>query len=53
MSSRTLFGIDDQLVVEGVGDLALERANRFTLGLALADLAIEVGPAIGVRLADL
>ncbi len=53
MSSRTPFGIDDQLAVEGIGDLALEGANRFALGLALGDLAIEVGPTVGVGLADL
>jgi hypothetical protein len=53
VSSRTPFGIDDQLAEEGVGDLALERANSFALGLALGDLAIEVCPAIGVGLPDL
>jgi hypothetical protein len=53
VSSRTPFGIHEQLAEEGVGDLALERANRFTLGLALGDLAIEIGTAIGMGLADL
>jgi hypothetical protein len=53
VSSRTPFGIDDQLTVESVGDLALQGANSFTLRLALGDLAIEVGPAVGVGLADL
>ena len=46
VSSRTPFGIDDQLAVEGVGDLALQGSNSLTLGLALGDLAIEVGPAL-------
>jgi hypothetical protein len=44
MSSRTPFGVDDQLAIDGVGDVALEGAQGFSFGLALDDLAIEVGP---------
>ena len=33
--------------------MTLEGAQGFTLGLALGDLAIEVGPTRRVRLADL
>ncbi len=53
VSSRTPFGIEDQLAVDGVGDVALERAKGLSLGLALGNLAIEVGPTLGVGLADL
>jgi hypothetical protein len=34
------------LAIDGVADLALERAKRFTLGLALGDLALEVSAAL-------
>jgi hypothetical protein len=53
MSSRTPFGVDDQLAIDGVGDVSLEGAQGFSFGLALGDLAIEVGPSARVGLADL
>jgi hypothetical protein len=53
VSSRTPFGIEDQLAIDGVRDVALERAQSLSLGLALGHLAIEVGPTLGVGLADL
>jgi len=46
-------GVEDELSVDGVGNLALEGAQRLALGLALGHLALEVGPALGVGLADL
>jgi hypothetical protein len=47
-----LFGVGEELAVEGVGDPALEAAQRFELGLAGRLLAPVVGPAVGVE-ADL
>src|SRR5918994_540209 len=46
-------GVDEQLSVDGVAHVALERAEGFLLGLALGDLAVEVGATVGVGLADL
>jgi hypothetical protein len=46
-------GVAVQLPVDGVADLAFERAQGFFLGLALGDLAVEVGATVGVGLADL
>ena len=46
MSSRTPFGVEDELAEDGVGDLALERAQGLSLGLALGHLALEVDPTI-------
>ena len=48
-----LSGVEEQLAVDGVGDLTLEGSNRFLLRLALGDLALEVDPALRVRIADL
>ena len=53
MFSRAPFGVDDQLAIDGVGDVALEGAQGFSFGLALDDLAIEVGPTGRWGLADL
>jgi len=58
VSSRTLrsvglAGVDDQLSVDGVADLALQRPQRFLLRLALVDLAIEVGATCRMGLAEL
>jgi hypothetical protein len=47
-----LFGVGEELAVEGVGDPALEAAQRFELGLAGGLLAPVEGPAVGVE-ADL
>ena len=46
VSSRTPFGIEDQLAIDRVADVTLERPQRLSLGLALGDLAIEVGPTL-------
>ena len=53
MSSRTPFGTEHELAVERIGDLALQGTNRFALGLALGHLGVEIGPAVGMGLADL
>lgn len=58
MSSRarylfTAFGVDQQLAVDGVADVALQRTDRFLLRLSLGDLALEVGASVRPRLADL
>ena len=53
MSSRAPFGVHDELAVDGVGDVAFERAQSLSFGLALDDVAIEVGPTSRVGLADL
>jgi len=39
--------------VDGVAELAFEGAERFFAGLALGDLAVEVGAALAVGVADL
>jgi hypothetical protein len=46
-------GVDEELAVDRVADVALERADRVLLGLALGQLALEVRAALGVALADL
>jgi hypothetical protein len=46
-------GVDEELAVDRVADVALERADRVLLGLALGQLALEVCAALGVALADL
>lgn len=58
MSSRACLppgslGVDYELAVASVGDLALERPEHLHLGLALFDPAVEVDPAGRVGLADL
>ena len=53
VSSRTPFGVEDELAVDGVAHVALERPQGLSLGLALGHLALEVDPTIRVRLADL
>ena len=41
-----LSGVEKQLSVDGVTHVALERTQRLSLGLALGDLAIEIGPTL-------
>ena len=53
MSSRTPFEIEEELAVDSVGDLALERAERFLLGLSLGNLALEVDASISPGITDL
>lgn len=48
-----LSGVKHQLAVDGVGDLALQAPDRFTLRLSLGDPAQVVAPAVRVGLADL
>ena len=45
--------VDEQLAVDGVADVAFEGADGVLLGLALGELALEAGAALGVGLADL
>ena len=45
--------VKDQLAIHRVADLSFQRADRFFLGLAVGDFAVEVRAAVGVRLADL
>ena len=40
-------GVDEELAVDGVADVALQRADGVLLGLALGELAVEVGAALG------
>ncbi len=51
MSSAS--GVVDEVPVDDVGDPPRESAEGFFAGLALCDLAVEVDPARGVRVADL
>ncbi len=46
-------GVGDEVAVDGVADLALERAQSLLVGLALSDASVEVGAAVGVGLAEL
>ena len=48
-----LSGVEDQLSVDGVADLALERAESLFLGLALSDLALEIDASLCSRVSDL
>jgi hypothetical protein len=48
-----LSGVENELAIEGVADVTFEWAQRLSLGLALGDLAIEVGPTLRMGLADL
>ena len=48
-----LLSVDEELPIDGVADVTLERPDRLPLGLALGHLLLEVGPALGVGLADL
>ena len=45
--------VEEELAVDGVCDVSLERADCLPLGLALGHLALEVGPTLRVGLADL
>jgi len=45
LSGRAL-GVGDEPLVDGVADLPLERPERFLVGLALGELAFEVGAAV-------
>ena len=49
VSSRTSFGVEEHLAVDGIGDLALERAKRLLLGLSLGDLVLEIDASIESR----
>jgi hypothetical protein len=53
LSAASGGGVGDEVSVDGVGDLALERPQRFLLGLALGDASVEVDAAFAVRLAEL
>jgi hypothetical protein len=46
-------GVVEKLAVDGVGDVAFESRQRLFLGFALGHLEVEVGPPLGVGLADL
>src|SRR5580704_12367331 len=48
-----LFGVENQLAIHSVGDLAFEGPQRFLLGLALSHLALEVDAPLGAGVADL
>lgn len=39
--------------VDGVADLSFQRADRFSLRLALGDFAVDVDPALGAGVAHL
>jgi len=41
-------GVEDHVVVDGVGQVSFERADGFHGGLALADAAVDVCAADGV-----
>ena len=45
--------VDEELAIDGVADLSLERPDGFPLGLALGHLLLEVDPTLRVLLADL
>ena len=53
VSSRTPFGVEDELAEDGVGHVALERPQGFPFGLALSHLALEIDPTVCSRIADL
>src|ERR1035438_10253345 len=46
-------GVEDELAVDGVADVALEGAESLLLGLAVSDRALEVDPALSSGIADL
>src|SRR5690349_12837769 len=46
-------GVDDELSVDGVADVALQRSECFAFGLALGDPPLKVGASFGSGLADL
>ena len=52
-SGPLILGVEDELAVDGVGDLSLERPDGFPLGLAFGHLSLEVGPALRLGLTDL
>jgi hypothetical protein len=45
--------VGEESSVDGVAHVPFQRAERFLVGLAFGDLAIEVGAALGMRLAEL
>ena len=47
MSAADGVSVGDEVPVDGVADLSLERPERFRLRLALSDPTIEVDPPIG------
>ena len=53
VSSRTPFDIEQELAVDGVGDLALEGGSPLLLGLSLGNLALEVDASNSPGIADL
>jgi len=46
-------GVEEQLAVDDVAEVPLQRADGVLLGLALGQLAFEVGPALGAAMPDL
>jgi hypothetical protein len=48
-----LSGVEKELAIKRVADVTLERAQRLSLGFALGDLAIKVGPTLRMGLTDL
>jgi hypothetical protein len=46
-------GVDDELAVDGVADVSLQRADGVLLGLAIGELALEIDAPVGAGLADL
>ena len=50
---RRTFGVVAETGVEGVADPPFERPDRFLAGMAFGDLAVVVGAAVGVTVADL
>ena len=46
-------GVEAELSVDAVGDLALQRAHGFARFVAVGDLAVVVGAAFAVGVADL
>jgi hypothetical protein len=45
--------VDEELPIDGVADVTLERSDRLPLGLPLGHLPLEIGAALRVLLADL
>ncbi len=45
--------VGDEVAEDCVADVALQRAQGFSGGLALGDAPVEVGASVGVRLAEL
>ena len=58
MPSRTrltarAFGVEEQLPVDDVAEVSLQGPDGVLLGLALGQLAFEVGPPVGAAMTDL